>query len=251
MELRVLGPVELWLNGTAMAARTRPQQWVVLTALAVDAGQVLAMDSLVDRVWGAQPPPGARRTLHSHISRIRRLLDEAGVAEPHKTLRHERGGYRLQIGKDQVDMHRFRHLLDEASQYSPADAQGVALLEDALGLWRGEPLGGLKGDWAERTRERCHHQRIAAVLAWAEGQHRLGNVHLSVDALADLLSEYPLVESITAALMRAFHTGGRTADALGHYQMTRLRLREDVGIDPCADLQRLHQSILRGAELSR
>lgn len=84
MDVRMLGPVEIWINGRAITLRARPQQWTVLAALAVDAGQVLGVDSLVGRVWRAQPPDCARRTLHSHIShisRIRRLLDERSAAD--------------------------------------------------------------------------------------------------------------------------------------------------------------------------
>ncbi|MFD7660518.1 winged helix-turn-helix domain-containing protein [Actinosynnema sp. NPDC059797] len=49
----------------------------MLAALAVDAGRVVPVDRLVERVWGAEAAPRARATLHGYISRLRHAL--AGV----------------------------------------------------------------------------------------------------------------------------------------------------------------------------
>src|SRR5262249_37980417 len=47
-------------------------------------------------------------------------------------------------------------------------------------------------------------------------------------------------------LMLALYRCGRSADALGCYERTRLLLGDELGIDPGPPLQRLYQQILRG-----
>jgi len=77
--LRLLGPVEVWA-GPAQLEVGPPRQRAVLAALAVDAGRVVPVEVLVDRVWGEDPPERVRRTLHTHIARVRRVVEQVGAA---------------------------------------------------------------------------------------------------------------------------------------------------------------------------
>jgi DNA-binding SARP family transcriptional activator len=246
MELQVLGPVQLLAGGSVVPVE-QPQQCTVLAALIVEAGRLVPVEVLVDRVWGPDPPQRARRTLHTYITRVRRLLEQAsGAGDEAVRLVHRTGGYMLEVGPDRVDLHRFRRLLDRARDPSCGDEHRVVLLREALGLWRGEPLTGLPGQWAARTREGWRQQRLDAVLAWAQAELHVGNPAVVIPVLTDLLGEHPLVEPLTAALMRALHAAGRNAEALDRYTITRQRLVEELGVDPGAELQALHRAILRG-----
>src|SRR5256885_17011258 len=74
-----------------------PQQRLVLAALALDAGRPVGTATLIDRIWD-EAPNGARRALHVHITRLRRLLTgEAAAAEP---LVRRSGGCGLDGGPD-------------------------------------------------------------------------------------------------------------------------------------------------------
>jgi DNA-binding SARP family transcriptional activator/tetratricopeptide (TPR) repeat protein len=242
VELRVLGPVAV-VSGGSVVAVGAPAQCAVLAALAVDAGRLVPVEVLVDRVWGSAPPPRARRTLHTYLTRVRRLLEPGGEVA---RLVHRSGGYVLEVDADRVDVHRFRRLFDQARD-SDGDAQRrVALLSEALGLWRGEPLAGVPGSWAARLREGLRQQHQDAVLAWAQAQLQVGDPAVAVPVLNELVEENPLVEPLTAALMRALHAAGRSAQALDCYAITRKRLVEELGVDPGAELRAVHQAILRG-----
>ncbi|WP_245702437.1 AfsR/SARP family transcriptional regulator, partial [Streptomyces aurantiacus] len=70
-QLRLLGPVELVVRERTVEIGP-PQRRAVLAALAVDMGRPVAADVLIQRVWGVNPPDGARRALHAHIARLRR-----------------------------------------------------------------------------------------------------------------------------------------------------------------------------------
>jgi DNA-binding SARP family transcriptional activator len=98
----------------------------VLVALAVDAGRLVAVDRLVERVWGADTPRRARAGLHTHISRLRGAF--AGAL----TIVHRSDGYTLVA--DEVDLLQFWALRDRAA--GTDDVRMVALLAGALALWR-------------------------------------------------------------------------------------------------------------------
>src|SRR5689334_4167704 len=166
MEFRLLGAVEVRAGGRTLPPGS-PRQAAVLVALLVDAGRLVPVDTLIDRVWGPDPPEGARRTLYTHLTRIRRLLDQPATPVP---LQYRSGGYLLAVDPDRVDAHRFRELVSQAGTAAATDRQRVALLRTALDLWRGEPLAGLPGEWIERIREGLRQRRLDAVLAWAGAQ---------------------------------------------------------------------------------
>jgi DNA-binding SARP family transcriptional activator/tetratricopeptide (TPR) repeat protein len=246
VELRLLGPVELSVRGRTTEIGP-PQRRSVLAALAVDTGRPVAADVLIKRVWDADPPNGARRALHAHIARLRRVCEQTGdEGDPGLHLVRRSSGYVLEARPNQVDVHRFRQLVGQAREAGRTDEARAALLREALGLWRGEPLAGLGGQWATRVREAWRRQRVDAVVGWAHMESRVGDPVAVIGPLTELLAEYPLVEPLTEALMRALHAAGRGAEALDCYAAIRQRLAEELGADPGSGLREVHQAILRG-----
>jgi DNA-binding SARP family transcriptional activator len=144
-----------------------PRQRAVLAALLVDAGRLVTVETLVDRVWGEAPPNQVRDALYPYITRVRRLLAEVGSADgtPARILRRT-SGYLLDIDTDLVDLHRFRRLIGQARDGDRRDDQPRGLLREALGLWRGEPLSDVTGAWAERTRPAWRQEYLDVVMSW-------------------------------------------------------------------------------------
>ncbi|MFC8667311.1 BTAD domain-containing putative transcriptional regulator [Streptomyces sp. NPDC057199] len=246
VELRMLGPIELAVGGRAVEVGP-PQRRTVLAALAVDVGRPVTTDVMLERVWGMDPPQGARRAVYAHIARIRRVCEQTGGAdEPLLCLVRRSGGYLLDAAPEQVDVHRFRRLIDRARGPGQPDGERVLLLREALGLWRGEPLAGLDGPWAVRVREAWRRRRVDAAIGWAHAELRIGDPLAVIGLLPDLLGEYPLVEPLAEVLMRALHAVGRGAEALDHYAAIRQRLAEELGADPGPGLREAHRAILQG-----
>ncbi|HET6211999.1 MAG TPA: BTAD domain-containing putative transcriptional regulator, partial [Micromonosporaceae bacterium] len=245
MDFRLLGSVEVLASGQPVEVGP-PQRCTVLAALAVDAGRPVTVETLIDRVWGDQPSHRVRRGLQAHVTRIRRLLEHAGAGEETPTrLVRRAGGYALDVDPDRVDLHRFRRLLDQARHRACADVERVTLLRDALGLWRGEPLGGLAGQWAVRTRQGWRQQHLDAVLAWARAELAVGNPAAVIGALTDLVGEHPLLEPLIAVLMRALYAAGHSAQALDLSTVTRQRLVQELGAEPGSELRQVQHGILR------
>lgn len=235
--------MEIHADGHAWEAGPR-QQRHVLAALAVDAGRPLTTEVLIDRVWD-EAPSGARRALHVHISRLRRLLGQAGAGgETPTRLVRRSGGYVLDIDTDIVDLHSFQGLVERARVQTSPDIR-IALLRDARALWRGEPMTGLTGEWVTQCRWAWRQNYLEATEAWARAHLRVGDAEAVIGVLTDLTGEEPFLESAAALLMRALYATDRGADALQVYLTLRRRMVEELGTDPGPELQKLHQAILR------
>ncbi|MEU3512418.1 BTAD domain-containing putative transcriptional regulator [Streptomyces longwoodensis] len=137
MRLGILGPVEIrTADGTPVdPGGSRPR--ALLTLLLLDAGRTVLAARPADGLYGAEPPAGAAHALQSQISRLRRRLF------PHAEIEATPHGYRLAVPPEQVDVHRFKHLIEESRRARTAGddpARAAALLRDALALWRGPDL---------------------------------------------------------------------------------------------------------------
>src|SRR5690349_8658334 len=123
------------------------KQRTVLAVLLMSAGQPVAVDTLIDRVWGDAAPDQARNTLYSYIARLRAVLRtclaDGGRGIP---LRHVAGGYVLDIPATAIDGHRFRRGVAQARDRRNTGRQRLTLFRDALREWRGRPLDGLAGE---------------------------------------------------------------------------------------------------------
>ena len=264
MEIRLLGEVQAVAAGRPLDVGT-PRQQAVLAALAVDAGRPVPIETLIDRVWGEEPPAEARNVLYSHLSRIRQLLRQAGGAGGDEGAGHGGGGdgagdgggtgvrlerrhagYVLGIEPDRVDLHRFWRLAEAGRDPARADAERAGALAEALGLWRGEPLAALPGTWAASVRESWRLRRLDAAVHWARAELRLGDAEAVIGALPDLITEYPLAEPLECLLMEALHAAGRDAEAIDRYAVVRERLAEVLGADPGQELRAVYEAILRG-----
>ncbi|MEU1749057.1 AfsR/SARP family transcriptional regulator [Micromonospora arida] len=237
VDLHVLGPVTATNNGAEVLLGP-PQQRTVLAALMLRPGRVVAVDELVDAVWGEHSPATARKAIQVYVSRLRRAL-------PWLDLRSFSPGYRLDIDPEQIDLHRFRVLVREAGAATGDDAR--ELLRQALAQWQGDvPLACLGDTPLARTvRPVLGEERLAAL------QRRIGldmdaGRHLeSVSELLSLTSTQPYRESVHALLMRALYRAGRSAEAVAAYHDLEARLERDLGTEPGAELRRLHAQILQ------
>jgi predicted ATPase/DNA-binding SARP family transcriptional activator len=233
----VLGPLAVWRDGEQVEVAGRRVR-MLLALLLLDPGRPVPAGRLVDELWGEDPPADAANALQSLASRLRaslaadRLVDWRG------------GGYRLAVDPDAVDAHRFERLVREGRAAPPARAGAV--LRSALELWRGEPLSGVgEPGFAEAAAARLRELRLSAVEGLAEAELACGRAAALVPELEALVAGHPLDERLRGLLMRALYASGRQADALALYERTRRAIGEELGVEPSAELQRLHLAMLR------
>src|SRR5262249_32496352 len=126
------------------------------------------------------------------------------------------------------------------------EASGLAAA--ALAEWRGAAYDGFCSvDLCAREAARLGSLRAVAAEDAAESALALGRARELIGELELAAGEEPLRERRWALLMLALYRAGRQADALGAYHRARAALRDEVGVDPGAELQRLHQDMLEQA----
>lgn len=244
MEFRLLGGIEARVNGEPVDLGPARQR-TVLVALLMDVNRTVPTDQLVYRVWGEDPARRATDTLYSYLSRLRRVLPAPSV-----DIHRRSGGYAVVADELSVDVHRFRHLIEEAHRAAD-DPVAAAAFRQALAVWRGTPFAGVDTPWFNAARDALNREREAAELDRVDVRLRLGEHTALLAALAERSAAHPLDERLAAQYMLALYRCGRQADALAHYRHIRAVLADELGLDPDRDLQRLHEAILAGdTELS-
>ena len=241
VELEVLGPVEVRASGRVLDAG-HARRRAVLAVLLLDLGRVVPVEALIDRVWGEEPPASVLNTLYGYVARLKSVIAKA--SDPRVTLSHRPGGYLLQAEAGQLDLCRFRRLAAEAAVGSD-DKRGAGLLRQALGLWRGPALTGVRSPWLNAMRDKLEADRLVALEHLSDIRLRLGEHGTLVGELTEQAAARPGDERLIAQLMLALYRSGRQADALQWFERTRRHLAGEVGVDPGSALRTLHQQVLR------
>ncbi|WP_242904812.1 AfsR/SARP family transcriptional regulator [Actinomadura terrae] len=243
MEFRILGPMEVWSNGQRQHLGWAKER-CVLAVLLMSPGRPVTTETLIDRVWDADAPAKARDLLYPHMTRLRRSLHALGEDI---RLEHTAGAYVLNADPDDIDYHRFRSLLDHARAIAGGGhgAEAVRLLNEALRLWRGDPLTGVAGRWAARRRRGMQEELLGAALERGRLELDQGHHAELIPELTELADRFPDNEKPVELLMTALHRSGRSGEALRMYERAR-ELAAELGALPSTALRDLHQRILAG-----
>ena len=239
MEFRILGPLEV-LEGEEAVRLGGPRPRTLLAHLLLRPGQLVPADRLIDDVWGEEPPEAARNVLQTYASHLRKALG------PNR-LEGRSGGYVLHAEPQEIDAYRFEDLVKRARQLALTDPSGAAAVyEDALAMWRGAAFDGI-GDHPSLQPEvaRLGELRMAATEGRMAGELDLGRHAQLIPELEALVGRNPLRERLWGQLIVALYRSGRQGEALRAYQRAREVLSEELGIDPSAELQNLHEQVLK------
>ncbi|MEU4347998.1 BTAD domain-containing putative transcriptional regulator [Streptomyces sp. NPDC023838] len=237
------------LGGTVVPGGP-PQQQATLAALALRSGHVVPLHELMSAVWGEAAPGSAVMILRTYVWRLRKIL-ESGGRDP-QVLASVNDGYRLAVPPASVDAFRAEQLAADAARAREAGRydEGAALLAEAVGLWRGEPLAGVPGPFAEQQRSRLSELRRQLLEERFALDILLGRHTQVIPELTAFIGEQPLRERPYGFLMRALYAAGRQGDALAVFGTAREVLAAELGLDPGPELRTLRQRILAGdAEL--
>ncbi|MGW5016238.1 BTAD domain-containing putative transcriptional regulator, partial [Micromonospora chalcea] len=241
MQIGLLGPFQVTTDAGVPADVPGARLRGLLAALALQPGRVVPKATLVDWIWGEQPPADAANALQRLVSRLRKALP-AGVVDGLPD------GYRLAVEPDAVDAVRFERLLLRARDGD--GPQRVRLLREALGLWRGDALRdiGLPDSPAlDAAATRLERLRLTAT----EDRYDAETGPDLIPELTDLVAAHPVRERLAMALMRALVAAGRDTEALLVYRRTADALADALGADPSPELSALHVALLRGETVRR
>ena len=244
VELRVLGSVELVGDGGPVPTGG-PKQRLLLAALSASRRRVVSVDALTEVLWGEEPPPTARSTLQTSVSKLRRLVADL----PGVDITSRPPGYVLDVAPELVDADRFEADLSAARAAlpgQPADAR--ELLDRALGAWRGAAFAGFADlPWAVAEATRLEELRLQAVEDRNEARLALGDAGAVISELEGLTRAEPLRERVWSQLMLALCQAGRQAESLRVAAAFRRHLRDELGLDPSPTFAAVEQVVVGGA----
>jgi DNA-binding SARP family transcriptional activator len=253
VDIDVLGALAVREQGFSVTP-TAPKPRQVLALLALNADQVVPVATVIEELWGTEPPRSARPTLQTYILQLRELIgtalrqsDDAVPRSAKDVLMTVPSGYLLRSGEGRSDVREFERLA--GAGYRAMDAedypQATKRLSEALALWSGQALADIQtGPHLEPQVKRLEESRLCALDQCIDADLRLGRHRELLAELTVLVSRYPTHESLCGQFMLALHRSGRRGEALNAYQRLRTTLVSDLGLEPSAALVKVQRSII-------
>ncbi|GGS64493.1 hypothetical protein GCM10010156_24490 [Planobispora rosea] len=214
----------------------------VLARLLVARGRAVPVSVLIDELWPGEPPAQALSTIQGYVSRLRRALEPGRAPRKEaEVLVSAPPGYALRAETGQVDCWSF----EKTVKMEGDPATVWERMDQALSLWRGPALAEFSDlTWAVTEAGRLEELRLTAVERRADAGLALGHSAALVADLEAHVSAHPLREEGWRLLALALYRGGRQGDALGALRRARTVLRDELGLDLGATLQRLESDML-------
>lgn len=231
IEIGILGSLRLKVEDNEVALPGTKLR-SILAILAVRTGNAVARDVLIEELGLTETTTNAANALHAHVSRLRRWLCVHNAAPD--VLETTDFGYRLNLGRAQIDANLFADRVEHALALAPDAPSVVAtMLEEALRLWRGDALfdvidGPLVAAIADELRWRRAAAREVLLEAWLA----LGNEHKVIVNARTFIADDPLNERLWESQIIALRKLGRHAQALDCFNRVRKILRDELGIQP-------------------
>lgn len=247
LRISVLGPLVVSRKGVELVLGTgmRP---VVFGLLAMHPNIALRRETIIDTLWGSAPPATAVNQVQAHVSRLRRILDQGGSPAGHACPLESFGtSYLLRATSAQLDLLAFRDLGERARAAADRGDLPAAcgLYEEALGLWRGDPLAELDPLRGSHAVAELARQRTDLIVEYCDAAFDADLHHRAVPQLRALAAREPLNEKAHAHLMIALARTGHQAAALSVFDELRRRLDDQLGIYPGAELTDAHKRVLQ------
>jgi DNA-binding SARP family transcriptional activator/tetratricopeptide (TPR) repeat protein/DNA-binding XRE family transcriptional regulator len=265
--LAVLGPLAAWRRGEAVAVGG-PGRQAVLGLLAVAAGSLVHREAIIDALWPDDPPRRAVNVVQAHVGALRRILDpdrgksgrgvpnsgKQGSAKPGSGKPSRDGllittgrSYQLRAGAGRLDLAAFREVAGRARAAGSAgdDEAACGRYEQALALWRGEPLANVDLLRGHPTVVGLAREHADTVIEYARAASAAGWHDRVLAPLRELADRDPLNEQAHAQLMIALAGSGQRAESLAVYSGLRRRLDEELAVAPGPYVAQAYQRVLR------
>ncbi|GAB2840724.1 AfsR/SARP family transcriptional regulator [Lentzea nigeriaca] len=250
MEIKVLGPLEARENGVSITpTASKPRQ--LLALLALQAGHVVTVPTLIEELWGMAPPRSALTTLQTYVLQVRRKINAAMPGEDASAAKEvlvtRYGGYLLNVAPENVDVRSYERLATAGQRATETgDLESASrLLGQALEVWRGPVLVDVQvGTKLAMEVTRLQESRLGVLEARIDADLRLGRHQSMISELSMLTAQHPMHENLCAQYMLSLYRSGRQWRALEAFQALRETLIEELGLEPSMRLRQLQRAIL-------
>ena len=244
LSIRLLGPIQVTLDGEPVTDFTTDKVRALLAFLAVESDRPHRRETLAGLLWGEFSENAARANLRSALANLRQAIRDTDASPPillttRQTIQHN------PMGDCWDDVAAFGEL-------ARADATPEQM-EEATTLYRGGFLDGFSiGDcpafeeWALIQREQLARRQRALLSRLSD------HYEAQVDYDRALAHAWRLVEmdrwqeDAHRRVMRLLALVGQRSAAMAQYESMQRILSEDLGIEPEVESRRLHEQIRSG-----
>jgi tetratricopeptide (TPR) repeat protein len=238
MDFVILGPTALHIDGRPVPLGPAKQRGM-LAVLLYHVGEPVRIDTIVEHLWGDRVRVDRRPNLYSLASRIRAALQQADLGNALRRV-PSIGAYRLDVDPDTIDFHRFRQLVSHGREAADRQQYPVAVeaLNNAIQLWRDEPLADLHAACGEQLRRGMKTALLDARKLLVANQLRLHQHHRALVELEPLMRANELDETLAQLRITALCAAGRDHDAHMFFQEFRRQFRRQVRAEPAVEFPR-------------
>ncbi|WP_283138070.1 AfsR/SARP family transcriptional regulator [Rhizohabitans arisaemae] len=242
---RCMGQFRLVINDQQVAHWRAGKARALFQYLLINRGRLVHRDRLQEVLWPDSCDRGSS-SLKVAVHAVRRILASYGADEDF-TLVHQDHGYLLRAEGVWVDVDEFERAFQRGrlAWVAKDHLQALEWFRRAAELYTGDFLAGETGDWINEQRQwiRGIGQRALTTLRadaleredWPEAMHWCRRI-LDLD---------PYHEDTYQTLMMMHGELGELGRVRDWYELCRIRLRNDLGIEPTDRTERIHTSLLR------
>ncbi|WP_433170087.1 AfsR/SARP family transcriptional regulator [Actinoallomurus sp. CA-150999] len=252
MKFNLLGSLEV-IHDQRVCTPSAPKIRQVLALLLLRANQVVSLDSVIEELWGEEPPKSAVTTAQTYIYQLRKAFArELGEQQASRMIETVPPGYILRVDEAQLDFREFDRLIEQSRALQAAGhvERSARQVRAALSLWKGAALSNVDhGTLLQGYATHLEEQRITALELRVQADMELGDHRAVIPELRRLVVSHRYNEWFHAQLIIALNKAGRRGDALEAYQSLRTLLNDELGLDPSAEVKRVHREVLNGGSL--
>lgn len=229
----MLGAVRVLSDGVVVDAGGAKQRGV-LALLAIESPRGVPLESIIDGLWGEDPPASARNAVQVYMSGLRKAF---GEADAH--IERTGNSYRLVGAALDIDLATFTERVAEGRSALRAGSfeRAADLLGKALAMISGDAFGGLERlPLHAACRESVQNTQHTARTELVDALLRTGRLPEAAAAAREAVQARPLDEHAWTLLATAQYHAGAQADSLATLRRLRSLLARELGVDPSPEV---------------
>jgi two-component SAPR family response regulator len=230
--ISILGPLQIsGARPRRGRLRTATEQLLVYLVLR-PAGAT--SEELIEAIWPGQDPSKTKPRLWQSAADARKVIGDAFIRDGER--------YQLDRAQLQIDLDHLEHLLSQAQNADTPSEQ--RLLEDALNLYRGEPLAGADYPWAEADIRHLNARLVDLLGRTGHARLAHGDPHGALQAAERGVALDEFNESLWRLALQAEHALGMRESVTRRYRELTRTLDEQLGLQPSQETRTVYRQLL-------
>jgi predicted ATPase/DNA-binding SARP family transcriptional activator len=250
LSIRLLGPVQVSLDGQPVTRFETRKGRALLAYLAVEGDRPHRRAALAEMLWPGRPEGAARANLRHTLAKLRTAIGDRQAIPPFLLTTPDTIQFN-QASDAWVDVVAFSTLLQDRQDPRPASGrQTIERLEGAVKLYRGTLLEDLSvpdsaafEEWLLLKRERFGRQALDALRLLAVRHEQIGEYEQALEHAWRQVELEPWQEEAQRRVMRLLAIAGCRDAALAQYKACRRVLADELAIEPEEETIALYQRI--------